>query len=631
MESESVSPANLKKRTLAIASFILIDTIVMGGVAMYLVHGHFAGQDEQKANLMAMIVAAVTTVMAAAIAIFIAKRLGRVKELAALAGAGLLTAAALVRFEGFSGEMAPQFQWRFGNRPPPLADFESSAGPRPAAMTPKPDAGESLGESSRMISPPAREFSTDDDSTDNTSDASSAYESTNQSTNQSAAASDPTADASFVQFLGPNQNGVIGRRQFRVPTMIDDVQTRWRIGVGEGWSSFAVDRGLAITMEQRGDQECVTAYRLIDGEPVWIHRVAARHENALGGIGPRTTPRIDGARVYTQGATGVVVCLEFETGEMVWQVDLVPLGGWDLAASEAALPWGRSASPLVVQNEAIGSEESADAKLVVLPLGGPETANPETAGPDSADDVGRALIALDAASGREVWRTGPEQISFASPVEMTLGGQRQIVSVNEGTVTGHQIETGRRLWSFDWPGRSLTGPSCASAVPAGPNQFLLGKGYGGGSSLARVIRDGDQWSTEEIWHSNRLLKTKFNHTVVRNNIGYGIGNGSIEAVELAESDWADLADSESTVPRRLWRGKRSGRVGQGQLLLADDVIIAQAESGEVRFIAADPNQYDERFVLPALSSKTWNIPTLAGRFLLVRNDREAICFELPPR
>jgi outer membrane protein assembly factor BamB len=30
-----------------------------------------------------------------------------------------------------------------------------------------------------------------------------------------------------------------------------------------------------------------------------------------------------------------------------------------------------------------------------------------------------------------------------------------------------------------------------------------------------------------------------------------------------------------------------------------------------------------------LSSKTWNQPAVAGRYLLVRNDREAVCWELP--
>ena len=76
---------------------------------------------------------------------------------------------------------------------------------------------------------------------------------------------------------------------------------------------------------------------------------------------------------------------------------------------------------------------------------------------------------------------------------------------------------------------------------------------------------------------------------------------------------------------------RNARLGQGQILLVDDVIVGQSESGEVVLVAADPEKYRELLRLPALTSKTWNVPTIAGRHLLVRNDREVICFLLPKR
>jgi hypothetical protein len=65
--------------------------------------------------------------------------------------------------------------------------------------------------------------------------------------------------------------------------------------------------------------------------------------------------------------------------------------------------------------------------------------------------------------------------------------------------------------------------------------------------------------------------------------------------------------------------------------LVEDTIVAQSEMGEVVFVAADPAEYRELMRLPAMDSKTWNIPTIAGRHLLVRNDRQAICFLLPER
>jgi hypothetical protein len=63
-------------------------------------------------------------------------------------------------------------------------------------------------------------------------------------------------------------------------------------------------------------------------------------------------------------------------------------------------------------------------------------------------------------------------------------------------------------------------------------------------------------------------------------------------------------------------------------LLIDDLLLIQAESGEVFLVDADPAGHRERARLAALSSRTWNNPVLAAPYLLLRNDREAVCYEL---
>ena len=65
------------------------------------------------------------------------------------------------------------------------------------------------------------------------------------------------------------------------------------------------------------------------------------------------------------------------------------------------------------------------------------------------------------------------------------------------------------------------------------------------------------------------------------------------------------------------------------MLLVGDVILVQTEAGKVVLLAADPAKRRELASLPALSSRTWNNPILVGRKLLVRNDIEAACYELP--
>ena len=409
-------------------------------------------------------------------------------------------------------------------------------------------------------------------------------------------------DAAIAQtgsfgFLGSDRTAVIVDRDFAIPATIEDVQTLWRQGLGEGWSAFAVSGDSAVTLEQRGEDECVTCYRLSDGKLLWLVKHKAFHSNLMGGAGPRSTPVIVGDLVFAQGATGRVWCIDWKTGLTVWTVDLLKQAGWVQAESEAMITWGRAASPLIV-----------DGNVCVVPFGGP-AANTKT---------GRSLIALDAATGKTIWAAGEGQVSYASAALLTLGGVRQIVSVNEKTITGHQIADGDVLWQVDWLGQSNGGANCAMVIPAGENQFLVGKGYGGGSALFQVTQADGEWNAEALWKSSRVLKTKFTHAAVMGEFAFAISNGSLEAVSISDGE-------------RQWMQGRNARLGQGQILLVDDVIVGQSESGEVVLVAADPEKYRELLRLPALTSKTWNVPTIAGRHLLVRNDREVICFLLPKR
>ena len=459
----------------------------------------------------------------------------------------------LFKFEGFSGEMSPQFSWRFGG----VADRELQ----------------------EVIERPTE---TTDGATDSATDPTESGEAEGPSSRQ---------------FLGNERNGIQAKREFALDFLPEDVERVWDIGIGEGWSSFAVDQGMAITTEQREDVECLTCYRLTDGQLLWIKRNDARHENLMGGIGPRSTPTIDGNRVYATTATGLLWCVDLKSGETIWSKDLLKLAGWDQVGFESAATWGYAVSPLIVDG------------LCVVSLGGP------------VEDDGtepNSLVALDAATGDERWRGGSDQLSYASPMVYTLGGVRQIVSVNEKTASGHRIEDGGQLWSFEWIGQTNGGATCASAMFAGEDRILLGKGYGGGSALVKIRRDGDDWSADPVWTSARVLQTKFNHTCVRGDIGFGIGNGALQAVDLS-----------SAPPKRMWIQPRKSRAGQGQAILCEDALVVQDEGGDVVFVAAEEGDYNELARLPALESKTWNIPTVAGRYLLVRNDRQAICFRLP--
>ena len=53
----------------------------------------------------------------------------------------------------------------------------------------------------------------------------------------------------------------------------------------------------------------------------------------------------------------------------------------------------------------------------------------------------------------------------------------------------------------------------------------------------------------------------------------------------------------------------------------------QTENGGVSILKITPEGQEVVQTFDALEHRTWNHPALAGRILLVRNDREAIAFE----
>lgn len=474
-------------------------------------------------------------------------------------GAGLLALALLIvpaslfRIRGFSGEIIPQLEYRFAK---------------------------------------ARQLRTEP-----TSDAASLA--------ATPAATDAAAPTEFPQFLGPQRNGVLTRREFAIPADGNFPPPLWRIEVGEGWGGFAVSGQRCVTLEQRGDQECVTCYRLRDGALLWIHEEPARHQNPLGGIGPRSTPTIRGEQVFVQGATGIVLCLDLNSGETVWRRELLTIAGWDQSQSEGQIAWGRAGSPLIVND------------LCILPLGGPDD-RPDDREVDGVPIRGRGLIALDATTGAVRWVGGADQISYASPIRMTLAGVDQVVIVNETSVSGHAPEDGRTLWTTRWPGQSNGSANCASAVQVDEHSVLVGKAYGTGSAIFELQQESDGLTVTDRWKKPSLLKTKFTHACVSGDQAYGLSDGTLECVDLKAG-------------RRLWAQSRGARYGHGQMLLVEDLLLIQAEAGNLAMVDANTERFEELATGEGLSAKSWNIPSVAGQYLLVRNDAEAICYRLPAR
>ena len=396
-----------------------------------------------------------------------------------------------------------------------------------------------------------------------------------------------TSSDDFPGYLGSQRNARVDDRFLDENWAQSPPRLIWRRPIGAGWSGFAAVNGYAVTLEQRNELELIVCYDIQTGEPVWTHSEQTRHETVPGGVGPRSTPTIHEGRIFTLGSTGILCCIEGASGDLLWRHDLLQDLGWDQAADERAVSWGRSGSPLIVDDK------------VVVPAGGPKAVS---------------LIAFNWETGSSIWEAGTTQISYSSPVLAEFSEQRQIVSVNESDVTGHDPETGRVLWRHEFPGMSNGPANTAQPAILDKNQILLSKAYGMGARLIQLERNEQgNWSTHEVWQRTGALKTKFTNVVVDGPFAFGLSDGILECLEWAtgKSRW------------------KSGRYGHGQILGVGKHLLVLSETGELALVALDPSARRELHKIQALDGQTWNSLCLFGNKLLLRNSQEAVCYELP--
>lgn len=363
----------------------------------------------------------------------------------------------------------------------------------------------------------------------------------------------------------------------------------WTAETSLGFSSFAVGGGRAFTLVDDRGEECCIALDAATGERQWkVVLGSAEYDGGggageadnKGGDGPRSTPSLDGDRVYVLDARLTVHCLAAEDGEVHWTRDLV--------AEHAGrnIKWQNAASPLIEGD-------------VVLVAGGGE---------------GESLLGLDKATGAVVWKGFDERITHATPIVATIHGVRQAIFYLQSGLLSVDPATGREIWRTEYPFRIST---AASPVVDG-DVVYASAGYGVGAAAWRVLRDDGAWSLELLWRKANKLMNHWSTPVVRDGHLYGMfsfkkyGKGPVMCVDIRTGE-------------TLWSEEG---FGPGNAILVGDHLVALSDRGEVVVIDATPEAYRERARHDVLRGKCWSSPAFVDGRLFVRSTVEAVCLDV---
>lgn len=404
------------------------------------------------------------------------------------------------------------------------------------------------------------------------------------------ASSEPVSEASALElpeqpgnedwpgFRGSDRRGVIEGVSFAADWDVKQPKELWRRNIGPAWSSFCVIGPVWFTQEQRGDEEVVAAYRVDDGSPVWSTTNSGRFEASMGGPGPRATPTFAAGKLYTVGGDGLVQCLDAQTGKQLWGFDLME------NRESPVHMWGFASSALVHDG------------LVIVYEG---------------DGQGRGVVALNASDGTVAWRAGDGTHSYGSPQLSNIDGVDQILISNNRGVRSLDPATGDGLWQYDWNLDQI--PRVTQPLVDG-NTVYLGTGYGNGTRRFDVHLDAGAWEIVDGWTAP--LKPYFNDFVSYQGHLYGFDGSIFISIngETGEKNW------------------KRGRYGHGQLLLVQDMgtLVIAGEKGQLVLLKANPEKHEEIASIEAFDEGvTWNHPVIAQGRLFLRNDQQAVCYELP--
>ena len=424
----------------------------------------------------------------------------------------------------------------------------------------------------------------------------------------------------WPRFLGPTQNaistetGLLDRWPREGPPLV------WERAIGSGYSAPSV-LGLKLVVHHRvGDEEIVECLDARNGQGQWRYAYPSQFEDPYGyNNGPRATPLLNGNRCYALGAEGKLLCLDLETGKIVWQRDTAK--DWEIPPAF----FGVGTTPVLEQD-----------RLIVMVGGQPNA----------------GVVALDPANGHTIWESIGEnswrgahmtgwpgeplvrwqrwekQASYSTPLAATIHGKRHLLCLTRQGLVSLDPGSGAVNFSFWFRSRVNESVNAMTPIVSDDLVFISAAYYKIGSVLLRVHPDGR--GVDELWRSTAMelhwTTPILDHGYLYAFSGRNEPDARFRCVEFLSGrlqwDQAENWPPHSTLTPEVY--------GRGSCILADGKLIALGEGGLLGMFRPDPKAPVEvaRFQVPSLHFPCWAGPVLAKKRLYLRSEDRLVCLNL---
>ena len=378
----------------------------------------------------------------------------------------------------------------------------------------------------------------------------------------------------WSQWRGPNRDGVVASAVLPVPWPVAATRV-WRVEVGEGYSSPVIAAGRIFVHSRRDPEELVTAVELKTGTVLWQQKYPAPFAKNQYAVrmakGPNSTPMVVGDRLYTLGVTGVLSAWQVSDGTLAWRKD------FSAAVDTSKLFCGTATSPML------------EGGSLIVQVG--------------SDIHGGRVLAIDPATGAERWTWRGAGPGYASPIAITHGGARQIVTLTNESIVGIDARTGGALWSVPFPDEWHEN----IVTPVWTGTHLIVSGVRQGTQAYTLSNAGGTWHAAQAW-KNPDVTMYTSAPVFAGDTVYGISNkrkGQFVALNAATGDvrWAT-----------------EGREGDhASVLLTGEHLLFMTNAGDLVVARRDAGKFTEERRIQIAEGETWAVPAFVQGGLVVRD------------
>ena len=392
--------------------------------------------------------------------------------------------------------------------------------------------------------------------------------------------------AQETQWRGPDRSGIFPEKGLLQkwpesgPEMI--LKT---IDVGNGYSQPVLHEGIIFITGKKDENDILSAINL-KGEMLYQVIYGKSWNNTYPET--RSTPTIDGDRLYVISGMGEVVCLEKTTGKKIWSVNAHEDYQGEIHR------WGVAESPLVVDG------------IVTYTSGGNLT----------------SMIAFDKMTGKEVWKS--ESVggarTYVSPVLYEHGDVRLIVASTADFVFGLNPDNGNVGWKYNYlptegDGRGATNSTNSAIIRN--NEIFISKGYDQYGVMLQVAANGK--SVKEKWRTE-VLDTHHGHYV---NVGDYIYGSNWQ--NNSKGNWVCLRwETGEVMYETEW-------ITKGPIAFADGKLYCYEErSGNVALVKATPEKFDivSTFQIIDGTGPHWAHPYIKDGKLIMRHGEVLMVFNI---